>query len=266
MFFKNKVFIILLLLLIGGVGISLMITIGDSTEKNTRKIVVENFLFTNIEIATDNAAVEIVPTDDSVATVEYLGETKKKSKYVFKAKINGETLAIQFKEKRRSFINFGFSSSDLKLLVKVPQKQYNKIQVETDNGRIKVDNIHAEEIMLATDNGTIEMKNVETSTTDVKTDNGKILLESVEGKITGKTDNGRISLVTNNLDRPIELTTDNGRIEIQSEKEPANATIDVKTDNGRVNVFGNENKHTVFGNGKHLIKLQTDNGRVTITK
>jgi len=266
MFFKNKVFIILLLLLIGGVGISLMFTLGDSTVKNARKIVVENSSFTNIEIVAGNAAVEIVPTDDSVATVEYLGETKKKWKYVFKANINGETLSIQFKEKRRSFINFGFSSSDLNLLVKVPQKQYNKIQAETDNGRIKVDNIHAEDIMLATDNGTIVMKNVNTSITDVKTDNGKILLESVEGKITGKTDNGRISLVTNNLDRSIELTTDNGRIEIQSEKEPTNATIDVKTDNGRVNVFGYENKHTTYGKGENLITLRTDNGGVNITK
>ena len=254
----------LVLLIIG--GISLVITLGDSTGNNARKIVVDDSSFTNIEITAGNAAVEIVPTNDSATTVEYIGETKKKSKYVFKADINGDTLSIQFKEKRRSFFSFGFFNNDLKLLVEVPQKQYNKIQAESDNGRINVENIQAEEIVLETDNGTIELINVETSTTDVETDNGKILLESVEGKIQGQTDNGRIILVTDDLDRSIELTTDNGRIEIQSEKEPTNATIDVKTDNGRIDVFGYDNKHTKFGKGENLIILRTDNGGVTVTK
>ncbi|MER2089645.1 MAG: DUF4097 family beta strand repeat-containing protein [Sporosarcina sp.] len=266
MFFKNKLFIFLVLLLIVIGGISWSLTLGDSLGNSARKIAVDDSSFTNIEIVAGNAAVDIVPTKDSARTVEYMGETRKNSKYVFKAYVKGDTLSILFKEKRRSFINFGFSTSDLKLFVKIPQKEYNKILAKTDNGRIKVENIQAQDIALETDNGSIDMKNVKTSITDVKTDNGKILLTSVEGKITGKTDNGRISLVTNNLDRQIELTTDNGRIEIRTEKEPTNATIDIKMDNGKVDVFGYENKHTTFGKGEHLIKLRTDNGRVTITK
>ena len=82
--------------------------------------------FTNIEILTTNAAVEIVPTKDSVTTVEYSGKTKKKSKFIFEADVKGDTLFVQFKEKRRSFFNFGFSSLDLKLIVKVPEKQYDQ--------------------------------------------------------------------------------------------------------------------------------------------
>ncbi|MEK5070157.1 DUF4097 family beta strand repeat-containing protein [Sporosarcina sp. FSL K6-1508] len=266
MIFKNKLVIIVVLFLIVIGGITLIFAPKDLLVKNAKKIVVDDSSFTTIEILADNATVEIVPTNDSVTTVEYSGKTKKKSKFTFKADVKGDTLAIQFKEKRRSFINFGFSSFNLKLLVKVPEKQYDKLQAETDNGQIKVESIQVKDIALETDNGTIDMKNVEAITVNLQTDNGKIHLESVAGQITGKTDNGGISLVTNNLDRPIELTTDNGEIEVQTEKEPTNATIDVKTDNGKINVFGSENKHTTFGNGKHLIKLRTDNGRITITK
>jgi DUF4097 and DUF4098 domain-containing protein YvlB len=266
MFIRNKVFIIVALVLLVVGGITLMFNSGGLFEKNAQKKVIDDQSFTNIEILTTNATVEIVPTKDSETTVAYSGKTKKSSKFIFEADVKGDTLSILFKEKRRSFINFGFSSLDLKLIVKVPEKQYNRIQAESDNGRIKVENIQANELALETDNGTIELKTIDSTAVNIKTDNGAIMLDHVNGTIVGRTDNGRISLVTNNLDRPIELTTDNGRIEIQTEKEPTNATIDVKTDNGKINVFGYENKHTKFGNGEHLIKLRTDNGRIEITK
>ena len=59
--------------------------------------------FTNIEILTTNAAVEIVPTKDSATTVAYSGKTKKSSKFIFEADVKENTLSVQFKEKRRSF-------------------------------------------------------------------------------------------------------------------------------------------------------------------
>jgi len=266
MFFKNKVFIIVVLVLFVVGGLTVIYNIGDHFVNNAKKKVIDDQSFTSIEILTTNATVEIVPTKDAVTTVSYSGKAKKKSKFIFEADVKENTLSVQFKEKRRIFFNFGFSSLNLKLIVKVPEKQYDRIQAESDNGRIKVENIQTKELALETDNGTIELKMIDATAVNVKTDNGAIILDHVDGSIIGRTDNGRISLVTNNLDRPIELTTDNGKIEIQTEKEPANATIDVKTDNGRIDVFGYENKHTKFGNGEHLIKLRTDNGRITITK
>lgn len=266
MLFRNKVFIIVALVLLAAGGITLMFNTRDIFENNAKKKVIDDQSFTNIEILTTNAAVEIIPTEDSETTVAYSGKTKKNSEFIFEADVKGNTLSVQFKEKRRSFINFGFSSLDLKLIVKVPEKQYDRIQAESDNGRIKVENVQTKELVLETDNGAIELKTINATAVNVKTDNGAIILDHVDGTIVGRTDNGRISLVTNNLDRPIELTTDNGKIDIQTEKEPTNATIDVKTDNGRINVFGYDNKHTKFGSGEHLIKLRTDNGRITITK
>lgn len=254
----------LFLLFVG--GILLFFKPENPLERNAEKIVVDDSSFTKVEVLSNNAAVEIVPTNDSVATVEYSGKTKKNLKLLFNADVKGDTLFIQLKEKRRSFFHFGFSSINLKLLVKVPAKQYHSINAETDNGRIQVEGIKVEDIVLETDNGAIYMRNVESTTINVKTDNGKIALDNIDGKITGRTDNGGISLITNNLNRPIELSTDNGRIEIQTDKEPTNATIDAKTDNGKVIIFGQENKQSVFGKGNHLIQLRTDNGRITVTK
>ncbi|WP_442961150.1 hypothetical protein [Pseudogracilibacillus sp. SO30301A] len=61
------------------------------------------------------------------------------------------------------------------------------------------------------------------------------------------------------------MNTDNGRIDVQSNKEPTNAILDLKTDNGKVRVFGESNWVTVIGNGENIIKLTTDNGSITIS-
>ncbi len=266
MFFKNKLVFALVLVVVVVGGITLLVKPMDVFGNKANKIVVDDHSFTNIEVLANNATVEIVPSKNSEVTVAYSGETKKKTKYIFKADVKGDTLSVQFEEKRRGFIHFGMSFKDLTLTVSIPEKQYNRIQVETENGRIVAGNIQAEDISLETDNGAIELKHIDATAISVKTDNGKILLEDVEGKIKGRTDNGQVSLVTKNLDQSIELSTDNGRIEIQTEKEPTNATIDAKTDNGRVEIFGQETKNVTFGKGKHLIKLRTDNGRITVTK
>ena len=99
MFFRNKLFIIVALVLLIVGGITLMFNTGDHFEKNAQKKVVDDQSFTNIEILTTNAAVEIVPTKDSVTTVAYSGKTKKKSKFIFEADVKGE-YTIQFSLKK----------------------------------------------------------------------------------------------------------------------------------------------------------------------
>jgi DUF4097 and DUF4098 domain-containing protein YvlB len=266
MIFKNKLFVSLVPLLIVAGCISLLFKQGNVFEKSNNKKVIEDLSFTNIAVLTENAAVVIVPTKDSVATVEYSGKTKKNKRFIFEADVKGDTLSVQFKEKRKWFIHFGFSSLDLTLKVHLPEKQYDRLLVETDNGRIIAEQLQAKDITLETDNGRIELKHVDAKAVNVKSDNGRIVLEDVTGQMKAKTDNGQISVITNDLDQSIDLETDNGRIEIQTEKEPTNAIIDAKTDNGRVEIFGQENKHVTFGNGENLIKLRTDNGRITVTK
>lgn len=77
MIFKNKLFVALVLILIVAGGVSFLFKQGNVFEKSTNKKVIDDLSFTSIAILTDNAAVEIVPTTDSVATVEYTGKTKK---------------------------------------------------------------------------------------------------------------------------------------------------------------------------------------------
>lgn len=266
MFLKNKMVIFFIILVVVAGGITFTLKTVDVFAKNDSKIVIEESTYTNIEVLTNNTSVEIIPTESSVATVEYSGDTNKKSKFTLTANVKRETLYVEFKEKRRFFSWFGFSSFDSKLTVSVPEKQYESILAKSDNGRISVEDIEAEDVRLETENGQILVVHVKASTVNAKTDNGKVVFDQVEGEIKGTSDNGRISLATKKLDQPIELITDNGRIEIKTEAEPTNATIEAKTDNGKITIFGVEDTFASYGKGKHLIKLETDNGPITVTK
>lgn len=267
MIFKNKmILLVVVLLLVVGGGFMFSSKITEVYGESNDKVVIDDSSFTNIELSTNNTAVEFVSTNNSEATVEYTGETNKNSKITFNAGVKGDTLYVQFKEKRKSFFSFGFNFNDLKIIVHLPEKQLKKIKAESDNGRISVEGIEAENITVETNNGQILLKNVKSNTVQANTNNGKIILEHVEGEIKGTSDNGRISLTTKQLNQPIELITDNGRIEILTESEPTNATIEAKTDNGKVTIFGVEDTFASYGKGKHLIKLRTDNGRITVTK
>ncbi|MFK4996644.1 DUF4097 family beta strand repeat-containing protein [Bacillus sp. N9] len=139
-----------------------------------------------------------------------------------------------------------------------------EIQMETDNGRIHLTDVKASNVTTKTDNGRTELKNIVADTISVKAANGRVILDNVEGDLVGKTNNGSITMITKQLNHPIELVTDNGKIKIETEKEPENATLNADVANGKVRIYGHSDKHIVFGNGKNLIQLRTHNGSITV--
>ncbi|WP_186321313.1 DUF4097 family beta strand repeat-containing protein [Bacillus sp. FJAT-22090] len=260
----KKIAIICLFVLLAGAAISVFFNIKDKMVDKSDEIVLNDKNYSNIEVITDNASVDILPTKEAKTKVEFSGKMKKKFKYNFQANIKGDTLYVELKEKRWSFISFGFNSHNMKLIVYVPEKEYNIIKTELDNGQIKIQNIKVQEIDLETDNGMIDLKNIAAKNVQANSDNGQIRMEDVDGTINVETDNGRIIFASPNLNRSISLETDNGAIEVQTDKEPTNATIKVKVDNGKIDVFGTENSQSIFGKGDNLIFLKTDNGKVTV--
>lgn len=120
------------------------------------------------------------------------------------------------------------------------------------------------DVKVKTDNGRIELNTIVAENIDVKSANGRLDLNNVEGDIKGSTNNGKISLTTLDLDRNIQLESDNGKITIKTDKEPTNATFKVSVDNGRINILDKYKEDTVIGKGKYLIDLETDNGKIEV--
>src|SRR5699024_9152573 len=94
--------------------------------------------------------------------------------------------------------------------------------------------------------------------------NGKIKLADVDGQLVGRTNNGSISLIAQEIDRPIDFATDNGKILIQTEHEPTNAILDIKIDNGKVDYFGEFTWDNDNGDVEDDINLETKNIIITL--
>lgn len=262
-----KVSIIALVLLLIGV-IGSLLTFRSSNEvvavAETKKIAQPGIK--SIDVSVENAIVEIIPSKNNITKVELTGKREPSSKQKLSATVNGETLSVRLNEQQFKFFNLNFLSTELTLKVFVPEKLYKSIKVKCDNGYIKATDLQANVLYAKTDNGRITLENIKSTEANVNSDNGIIVLNHVEGKLSGKTNNGKITLKTKSLDRPIQLECDNGSVTVQTETEPTNATFDVHVDNGRVNILDKFSGSAVIGKGENLIRLSTDNGRITITK
>ncbi|WP_162800328.1 DUF4097 family beta strand repeat-containing protein [Oceanobacillus zhaokaii] len=222
-----------------------------------------NEVFTKVDVETENVEIEILPTNSSVAEIRLEGN--KNNKYKLVTKVEGNTLHIEVEDRLFRWFSFGFfNSSPAALKVFLPERGYDTIEAVTDNGKISASEMEANVVNMEADNGKILLDNIKSASFNFEVDNGEVTLNDIEGEINGSSNNGRISFITETLDRPITLETDNGTIDIQTDERPTNATFDINVDNGKVTVFGESNYDTIIGNGDNLIELTADNGKITI--
>ncbi|WP_375088004.1 DUF4097 family beta strand repeat-containing protein [Peribacillus sp. RS7] len=260
---KKLSIIALVLLLVGVIG-SLFTFSQVMDQKATTEEKTISEIVTDVQIDTDNAVVEILPTKDKETRIELVSKGVNVSKLDFTAYVEGKKLSVKLED--RSTFSFGFHIQSLHLKVFVPDKSYKSFVVESDNGKMQISGLKSENLMVESQNGRVELNDIVTEKVEVKSANGKLDLNNVEGKLVGSSNNGKITLVTKDLDRMIDLECNNGKIMIKTENEPTNTTFDVHVDNGKVDILGKHEGNTVIGKGENLVKLEANNGKIEITK
>lgn len=249
--------------------------------------VINNNNVSSVIIDTNNVRVNINPTTDSNIKVKLDGEVNPNVKRTLATDEEDSKLLISYKEKQQSWFNFNISEvlAPLTLNVYLPEKQYDSLKVSngngyvsakklniahfninTNNGRIELREINSQKIISEANNGIMEFKDIMAQNIHVESNNGRMMLEHVEGEIEGQSKNGSLTLKTNELDRNLNFTTHNGKINIETEKEPTNVQFNVSVHNGSANILDKYNGNTVIGKGENLIKLNTHNGNITVKK
>lgn len=259
---KKLAVIALILLVVGVVGG--VFTYSSANQKADIKEEIVKDEFITIEVSSENADVEIIPTDDSVAKVKLVTKGIEDRKFNFTADVEGKTLSVTLKDEW--FFHFGFYPQSHHLIVFLPKKQYKSMEIENGNGRVQVEQMKVDNVQVTLINGEAELTTIAAKTVKVESNNGRIQLNDVYGETKGSTVNGEIYVVTKDLDRPFQLKSTNGKIMIQTEKEPTNARFDVGVVNGDINILDKYTGDVTIGKGENLIKLTTVNGEVTVTK
>lgn len=263
---KKISMIALVLLLVGAAGSLLTFRSANKEVSVSEEKVIDNKNITAIQLETGNAHVEVAPTKDTTTKIQLSGKGTTETKQIFTANVEGTTLFIKLKEQQLKIFDFFPRSESLTLKVSLPEKQYASMQIDNNNGAVQIQQLNIKDVKAKTDNGSIELKNIPSTIVNIESDNGKLSLDHVDGTINGQTNNGKISVVTKQLNRPMQLTSDNGNIIIRTEEEPTNVTFNVRVDNGHINILDKYTGNAVIGKGDNLIKLATDNGEITVTK
>lgn len=267
--------------------------------QSDNKLITVTDSYTKVLMNIDFGSLNVYPSETDDTTIELVNTQEN---LILTADVTGDTLTIKLKGPKFRFFSLFLIGKEARVNVALPKKLYDSISmktdngsitaekvlgkamkansdngrislsqiaattldVKTDNGRINIDRVQVDRLSTNTDNGRIELRNIDSEQVHAETDNGRIIMEYVNGKIFGKTDNGRISVITTTLDRMIELETDNGSITLESENNPTDVTIRASVDHGRIDVFGEKNSRTTFGNGSNLIQLSSDNGKIIV--
>ena len=261
-----------------------------------------NVAFENVSIHVQNAHVTVVPSKDGYAYATLEGE----SDYGVLMDIVEDTLEIRIESERRfglSDLFSWFGSKTPVLKVELPKHVYQTvhlknrhglsaihrlqamtIDVESENGRVSLDDVSSERGSARSSNGKVELVNVsgkqweahssngrvevkraQLEQLHVQSSNGRIEMKDVVGAIEARSSNGRIECSLDEILHPLRLKTSNGKIDVHVRQIPTDATIRAKSKNGKLDIFGKRTKERVFGDGTIEVKLTSSNGSIHLT-
>lgn len=254
-----------ILIAIGVIGSILTYQIMDiNPETKTETISGEKIM--NVEIKSKNVDIKIIPVKNTSEITVELTVPKTKSRYnKLDILAEDDTLMIQtvYKSSLR-FFNIGLFDSPRVLTIYLPEKMYQSLFLNADNGDLEMSELAFNEIQLDSDNGNIEMENITSETISINANNGDVELVHVDGAITLISNNGNVTMKTKTLDRSFDWDVINGDVLIVTETEPTNAVLDLHTRNGRISVFDRDDWKGIVGDGEHLLKIRLDNGNIEI--
>lgn len=187
--------------------------------------------FNKIDIKDIDNSVKLLPAEDeNCCVICYDNE-----KISHDITVKNDTLFIALNDNREWYEKIIFNITNNKLIVYIPKKYYEQINISTINGNINSDE-------------SLNFNNI-----SAETINGKINLDSqLNGKITLKTINGNIKAPYINSAEIITLKSINGNINISG--ETANE-LSAESINGNI---------TANINVRELAKIETVNGNINI--
>ncbi|MNI16338.1 hypothetical protein D3C73_696660 [compost metagenome] len=186
--------------------------------------------------------------------------------------------------------NIGFSFTDIKLTVELPDKQWKELNIKANSGNIDLAQIKGDFIQAHTSSGNIQLNKIQSTKMNLKTSSGDIHAEEFiseqltfntssgnatlidgEAQLHGETNSGDIELQYEELLHHTELKTTSGSVAIELNKEPQSLALDYKSNSGNGDIdwsgFKYEEKNDdlsrikgTFGNGNAKLKVNTNSG------
>lgn len=244
---KLSIFAVLLII-IGVVGAVLTYK-PDEIKAITEKKSMEMTSVDSVTISSISADVEVISSKTATqASVELIGQAKSSQMPTLKAKVmNGELVIDAEIPSNEKFFNidfsFGFHSPSFELIVILPEKQYNNLDITTVSGDLYIEEISSLDTLISTVSGDVE-------------------IETLAGEVEISTTSGDVYFFNPTIEAAMLIETVSGEVEIEVDSSKTNATVKTDSISGDSMLLYEETNFLKLGDGTHLIDISSVSGDI----
>ena len=203
---------------------SALSTANFSTESEVKKITIE-------EIACD---IEILPTDDSILSMEY---SELKEKYTYVITMNNQTgsLVIKRKDNRKGFAKESFTNQ-ARTTIYIPNDFEVELDIDCNAGSINIDDVNTKDIAIDLNAGDVKIRNIKSENKiDIKVQFGDITLNNVDTtELSCDLNAGNYEIQSCNFSEKMTIKGYAGDAELSDVKSPNN---NIEITNGDVEYY-----------------------------
>ncbi|RZT23393.1 DUF4097 family beta strand repeat-containing protein [Fictibacillus sp. BK138] len=246
---KRIVRIALILIVFSIAGNAVLYVMGESPFNLAK--VEEKHLFSankikDIEVSSNIGDVTVMPHESDEIEVRLEGNIEKKYADNLYLSVTDEnnTLTVDVSEKKTVHL-FSIFSGDYNLIVKLPKKEFQLLQVSSDAASITLNDIKAEHVELTTDMG-------------------DIFIKDVVAAVSAKSDVGDIDVQVQNIEKDITAKSDVGDITVTTKEQPQHLRTQMSNSIGEEIIKLPNLKNGSIGNGGPLVFLKSDVGDLAL--
>lgn len=236
--------------------------------------------------------IEVIPASgtDLVVSLEGQIDEKMVDRYQWTVKQENYKLQVKYLLKKGKVGLRTGSDKDVNLIVKLPEKLYDSLQVKGSSGDIAVKKVHTkhmeietesgdqtmndviihEQLALASSSGSLSLKHNEANKAKLFTESGNIQSTGMQADhLTASTSSGDISVSAESMEGNMKLASTSGDILVQSNQQPDSLKVDFLSHSGKAHLP--ENYFTIkektensllgeIGKKKYLLNARTESG------
>ena len=219
-----------------------------------------------VEIKSDFGDIEIRPTKEQEIRMVLKGNVSEHKKYTFLTNINESTLEIELKQRQARLLSMNIFSEMLTLVVYLPEKQFEEINITNDVGSIIVNEVTTKKMKVRSSVGEIKLNQITAEQTLTTNDIGATQIKDLMGDIQVKSRIGEIKFMAKTINQNIEMQSDIGAIRIEVEEVPESAIINIGTQMGTTRLFGEKTNSFQVGSGENKVNLSSQIGEIVVRR
>lgn len=222
----------------------LVFLFGGSRGELSESIYAEDIV--TVDVSTDIGDIQIASYDGDEIRVQLQAKSEKKPSKNFKLTMKERNTELTIKAKKKSrFFSFNKLSTGYTILVELPSKQYERLQVHADVANIHVDSIQANE-------------------SRVTANVGNVILKGVNGEISAGTEVGDIEIGLQSIANNILAKAQVGNIVVETKEGPLALQTELKSSIGNTRINLPNEVDGSIGIGGPAVNLTVEVGNVSL--